>query len=369
MVKTVQMGQILPKDYYLIKKYKEDQKKLNEYWNGIDYRKYMNRIYDRLDLLRQLHDIYPKIELQSEAIGGWRTKLYSFDEFEHSAELYAPAVHYRILPNEIVFEIDADDIKEANKEAMEVTKHLVLMGAKPFVGFSGNRGYHIHVLIAPPDGDVVNFVNAIACRQFTLKIYEVLKELIGIDHLDEGVMYAKNHTIRSFYSLNMKSMRWKKPVFGEEYSVWVIPKNLWIRAFDELQAERIESELLRELSEFEQPIRVSKGNGKKYKWIEWLIEHPEKVTDGRERLLWLAIVPYLRLQGYDRDKIEEICKRWIEKSGAEWKSKYWCKVRQMISHCKRYERETGKKWMPISLEKLLEHFKDLEFLKKGVNDG
>jgi len=70
------------------------------------------------------------------------------------------------------------------------------------------------------------------------------------------------------------------------------------------------------------------------------------------------------LQGYSDSRIEEMCQKWIERTGVEWKSKYRCKVRSMIKHCRDYERETGKKWMPISLEKLIETFGDLEYLKR-----
>jgi hypothetical protein len=358
----VNLSDILPKDYYLIQKAKKDQKKIDELWNGVNYVRYLDLIYRRLDLLKQLHKIYPKLELQSEALKGWRTKLYNFDEFEFNAELHAPAVHYRILPNEIVFEIDCDEnLDEARRVAKKITRDLITFGAKPFVGFSGRRGYHIHVIIAPPDGDVFNFAQALGCKEFTLKLFELLKDLINCEHLDDGVMTAEHHTIRSFYSLNIKGRKWKKPVFGDSYSIWILSKNMWFRVFEELKKDYIEAEILNELRKFEE-VRVKVRSTGKYKWIKWILEHPEVIKDGRERLLWLAIVPYLVLQGYNDAQIEDICQRWIEKSGAEWKSKYRCKVRSMIKHCREHERKTGQKWWPISLDKLVEMFPDLGYL-------
>jgi len=351
---------------FLEKVQKERDKKLNELWSGVNYIKYMDIIERRIELLNDLHKIYPDLELQSEALQGWRTKLYPFDEFDYYAELRAPAVHYRILPNEIVFEIDGDNLDEARKEAKRITKELLLLGAKPFVGFSGNRGYHIHLLVAPPDGDVFNFAIAMGCREFTLTLFEILKDLIKPKYLDEGVMSSKHHTIRAFYSLNMKTKKWKVPVFGRQYSVWVLPKRWWERVFEELKNNIEVEEVIKKLEEFDKP-RVRKAPSKKYKWIERVLENPDKITDGRARLLWLAIVPYLILQGYSDEKVTELCQKWVEKSGVEWTSKYRCKVSSMIKHCRDYERKTGQKWMPISLNKLVGLFPDLKYLKEVIS--
>ena len=337
--------------------------KLCKFWSGVDYTKYINEINRRIQLLRTLYEIYPNLELQAEALEGWRTKLFNFDEYNHSAELKAPAVHYRVLPNELVFEIDADNLKYARNEAKKITRRLIYLGAKPFVGYSGNRGYHIHLLVAPPDGDVFGFANSLGAKEFTVKLFEVLMGIMESYNIDTGVMEYV-HTIRSFYSLNLKTMRFKKPVFGDRYSVWVLPRNLWDRTINQLREDIETQEIIKELSAFDEPkIRV-RSLTRKYKWIEKVLNHPEKIEDGRERLLWLAIVPYLILQGYSDSRIEEMCQKWIERTGVEWKSKYRCKVRSMIKHCRDYERETGKKWMPISLEKLIETFGDLEYLKR-----
>ncbi len=244
-----------------------------------------------------------------------------------------------------------------------------MIGAKPFVGFSGNRGYHIHLIIAPPDGDVFNFAISLGCKEFTQTLFDILIDLIKPDHdyLDYGVMTAEHHTIRSFYSLNMKTMKWKRPVFGDKYQIWVLPKSFWYRVFKELR-ERIEAEeILKKLMQFDEKTKIRHTSVKKYKWVKQVLEHPEKVVDGRERLLWLAIVPYLRLQGYNENQIEELCRKWIEKTGVEWNSRYRCKVRSTIRHCVDYELKTGKKWFPISFDKLIESFRDLDYLKEVVS--
>jgi len=344
--------------------------KLKRFWNGIDYMKFINEINERLRLLRNLHEIYPKLELQAEALDGWRTKLFNFDEHEFYAELRAPAVHYRLLPNEIVFEIDCENLTKARDEAMKITKRLITLGARPLVGFSGRRGYHIHLLIAPPDGDVFNFANSLGVKEFTLELFEVLKGLTEAnqDYLDTGVM-EYTHTIRAFYSLHTETRRFKKPVFGKEgYSIWTLPRSLWNRVMNQLR-ERIETqEILKELSAFDEPRVKIRSGGKKYKWIKYILEHPEKIHDGRARLLWLAIVPYLVLQGYSDARIEEICQKWVEKTGEEWKSKYRCKVNAMLKYCREFEKNQGQKWMPITLERLIENFSDLAWLKEVIEN-
>jgi len=38
----------------------------------------------------------------------------------------------------------------------------------------------------------------------------------------------------------------------------------------------------------------------------------------------------------------------------------------MVKHCLSYERKTGRKWWPISLERLVDMFPDLKYLKEVI---
>jgi len=351
----VDLCRCLPYNNFINKLSDRNAKKLEKLWGNINYTKYFSVIENRIMMIRRLHEFYPFLELQSESIYGWRTKLYNFNETLYFSELYAPAVHYRILPNEIVFELDCDEgRKKAKEEAMRIVKHLIILGAKPLVGFSGNRGYHIHLIIAPPSGDIINFSTANGCREFTKTLYEILVEITEPKYLDEGVMKHKNHTIRSFYSVNLKSMKWKKPVFGRDYEVWVLTRQFGNRVLEEMEKSRFVEEVskivLEEVRTNRTPIRKS--------WVSKILKEPEKVKDGRERLLWLAIVPFLYAENLD---VLNTCKIWVEKTGGRW-SKYVNVVKSTLRHCEEYERATGKKWHPISLKKLIEMYPDLEYL-------
>jgi len=202
----------------------ENEIRIRRMWNGIDYRKYMDKITLRRKYLNQLYLIYPYVELQAEYVDGRRSKLFGFYE---DPRLYAPAVHYRILPNEIVFEIDRKDVEELKK----VVKTLKTMNAEPFVGFSGNRGFHVHLIVAPPKGDVTEFATHPETKKFTQTLYEILLKMmksygVDVEVIDSGVMNASNHTIRSFYSVNLKGRKWKTPIYGDGYTTWRIPEQL-----------------------------------------------------------------------------------------------------------------------------------------------
>lgn len=61
------------------------------------------------------------------------------------------------------------------------------------------------------------------------------------------------------------------------------------------------------------PPRPRKGKG--YLWIERLLEM--KVTDGRHRLLWIVLAPYLiNVKNDSDDKAEDALRDWAKKSGA-----------------------------------------------------
>lgn len=203
--------------------YHEDfDETLRRLWNGKKIP--WDVIQKRTGLLAWLNEIHP-LELQAQGIDGTFTKLFSF---YRNPRLYAPALYYRILPNEIVFDIDSDDIKESFEATKEIVSLLRSLGCKFTVGFSGNRGFHVHIITTAQNMPPSEFAKVVT-KEWRDALFGFLLEFVPKlqEYVDIGVMTAKAHTIRAFYSLNLKTMKWKtfvKPFKG--YEVWEIPTDL-----------------------------------------------------------------------------------------------------------------------------------------------
>jgi len=214
-------------------------------------------IVKRIQLLEWLNDIYP-LELQSQDIKGNYTKLYPFGE----AEMHAPVVYYRILPNELVFDIDGDV-----KESFEVTKQIVnvlkTLGCKPAVGYSGNRGFHIHVIVTAEGVNPKDFAQGLYTKEWRNYLFELILSFLPenvVDYVDTGIIKAKAHTIRAFYSLNLKTMKWKQFVKPcDQYYVWEIGKSLGQRIFKEMTKDEEIKEIIKFAEELEKEEKRSKS--------------------------------------------------------------------------------------------------------------
>lgn len=331
----------------------QELSELKRFWTDIKlYKKYKDILAKRREILNTLYLIYPEIEFQAESLKGWRTKLFGYcEDFLINT---APIIHYRILPNEVVIEIDRND-KSLTKR---VVKALLNIGAKPFVGFSGNRGYHIHVIIGPPNRDLDGFVHHPEVKKFTQTFYQVLIELlksydVDLEAIDTGVMMVSAHTIRSFYSVNPKGKKWKVPVFGENYEVWYLPKPLFKRVLDEMRDRGEMESIMEELSSLEDK-KPKQKRGKRIAWIEKILANPDKVVDGRRRLIMYVLVPYLlNIKGLSPEKVAEVCTEWVMKTPKGIDSA----VRSLIkSEINSYVQKTV---LPMARKKFFDMFPDL----------
>lgn len=347
-------------------------------WRGREhiYEKYKQYYELRVKMVEQLLDIYPDLIVQGEGFEGKsdRTKEVKAKEYPFFVQ-YAPILHYRKLPNEIVIEIDNPD-KENMRKAVERLKRLNI---EPLICFSGHKSWHLHVITYPEYAtskkEMLDYVHCEDTVEFTNILYKIILRKCDIEGLDVGVQLYKSHWIRAPYSFNVfeeegkKKIGVKKPLNGDFYRVWFIPLNIVLLTNIERDIKKKEEEEKRRKVIAKVSRKSKKANLKKYAWIQKVLDNPHKIRDGRERLLWKAIAPYLVLKGFSDEEIEEICKEWIEASGAEWKSKYRCKVRSMVNHCRNYEKKTGQKWMPIRLSKLIEEFPDLKYIEEVVKSG
>lgn len=342
----------------------EKELRIQKMWNSIDYKKYDEYLKKRTKMLNDLYLVYPYIELQAESLNGLRSKLFGFDTFDW--RMYAPAIHYRILPNEIVIEIEEKDVEELKK----IIKALKRFKAKFLVGYSGNRGFHIHVILSPPNGDVENFARHPEARKFTVTLYDALMsyfKLCGVDTevIDRSVMTASNHTIRSFYSLNMKGRKWKTPIMHDSYQIWHLPKKLYRMVLDKMKKENDEVDV--------DVLIVKERNGNKpvksnkIAWIEWVIRNPHFVSDGRRVLLMYAIIPYLvNVVKLGPNKVYETCVKWVQKTQNNSEKSNESEYRSLIKHEIKSYAKSGV--LPMSRKKFFETFSQVGYLK-GLIDG
>jgi len=320
----------------------------------------------RIKMFEQLLQIYPDLKIQAEDFEGRHTIEVPAKEYKFVIE-YAPIVHYKKLPNEIIIEID----NPSKEELKKVVERLRSIDIESLICWSGHKSWHIHILTFPEDldpDDYPKYINAEGTKEFTDALYRVILRKTDIEGLDVNVQLSKAHWIRSPYSLNVKEkdgkkkIGIKKPLNGDLYRIWFYGKNFAMLAMMEIELKQEKERKL------EKPI-VKPCKGKKYKWIEIILKNPDKVQDGRKRLLWLAIVPYLVLQGYNSAQIEDICRKWVENSGEEWKSRYGCLVRYMAKYCSDFKKKNDHPWYPISFSKLLDEYPDLKYLKDVVGGG
>jgi hypothetical protein len=287
-------------------------------WNGLTdlYEQSKELNEKRAEMLGELYCLsYGHIEVHYANISEtFRTQITGFDA--QKARIY-PIVHYRILPNELVFDIDADDPDKA-KEQLDILLYTIeQLGVTPLVGHSGNRGYHAHLLIAPPNGPNESFITNPTTIQLRNVFWRWLlshAKVYGLDIklIDFSIIQSQNHTIRAFYSFNPKGKNWKLPVKGSSYSdaVYVMPKDMALTLLNQMAT----------LSSTRAVDDFAKSEVRKINWIEAVLRHPERVKDGRKRILYHLLIPYLIT--VKRMKPDDAMKRlieWLEQTSADFR--------------------------------------------------
>ena len=345
----------------------EFRQRVRELWGSFSlFEKMHNFNVRRAQLLNELYLVYPEMQLQYANIEeSFRSRLAGY---EWNLCFEAPVIHYRILPNELVFDIDGGEGDGDRTRVKETVRGVALtlksLGAQQFIGFSGNRGYHIHVLLAPAKGRVEDFVQVRGVKELRNCVFEWVLSLLrarGVDIslIDTGVMAATEHTIRSFFSFNAKGRRWKRVVFGESYGFWKLTREVYERAMvvmREKERKRLLEWILQNEDGEDKGEKGEKGEkGKKrdWKWIERVLGDAERVQDGRKRLLIHAIIPYLiTLKGLSDAETEERCREWLEKTGVDYAG-YRSLVRCEIRAVRR------KGLLPMREEKFRELYRDI----------
>jgi len=293
-----------------------------------------------------------------------------FTKWKPSTELdflYAyPSIHRTVLRNELLFEFDEDVSK-----AKIVLDCLKGYGAYPLVGFSGGRGFHIHVWIKR--GDYINrYSDLIAEYGFTVKnlTATIVKAIGKIIKIDVDPVVSSRHMIREFYSIHpsgyfkvpvekLKPLKIRAGMKFEpveiEYPYWNPPYDLLDLVFELMVEEREEQK--KKAEEMKKKKRKAK-NGR-IAWIEKILQNPAKVSEGRRRILMYAIIPYLlNVLKKPPNEVEEICLSWVERTprGDDNGLRYLIK-----SEIKSYS-QSGV--LPMSKENFFERFRELNYLRK-----
>jgi len=348
---------------------------LRKSWKGREhlFNKFQSIFHKRMDMMfDQLIDIYPDLTVQGENFDEEHTKEFKARHYPFMLHL-APIIHYKKLPNEIIIEID----NPSKSELIKVLERLKELSIEPLICWSGNKSWHIHILTYPENltckKEMIEYAKSKGVKEFTDVLYDIILRKTEIDGLDVGVQKHFAHWIRSPYSLNVKTIETdgkvkkkigvKRPINGNVYRTWFFSTNIKILVDLEIEFRKRKRELL------SKPIKFKSSKSKTYKWIEKILKNPELVKDGRKRLLWLAIVPYLVITNRNEVQVENICQTFVEKSGKEWKSEYRCLVSCMYRFCNRFKDENGQPFYPISLKNLIDKYPDLKYIADLVGGG
>lgn len=228
---------------------------VEEVWGRPPTEEEWSYLYKRLDYLNFLIGIYDT-ELQCQDYLKRYSRLFRYGD----ERMYAPFLYYRVLPNELVFDIDcnsdddwdsvkslkiAKSILESWKVAKSILKTLSIFRIKPVMGFSGRRGYHIHAFFSVENANVKEFAHSKEVDKLRNYLFDKILNLTKErDHIDTSVVKTK-HTIRCFYSMHPDTMNWKilNPIIlNTKPSVTIFSRSFLRRLYEEMK-RREEHEL------------------------------------------------------------------------------------------------------------------------------
>ena len=144
------------------------------------------------------------------------TKWINTGEVRKEIILNAPHLRREILPNELVIDIDVDNEERMIKRSRMVKATLDVLEIPYLVAYSGNRGFHFHLMINPvqdiPKEHIWIFVKG--TNFLKMSILHKICEYAGYSGIDIGSSGAKGkrHAIQELYSINYKTKCYVLPV-------------------------------------------------------------------------------------------------------------------------------------------------------------
>ncbi|MEM2191387.1 MAG: hypothetical protein QW540_08175, partial [Archaeoglobaceae archaeon] len=120
------------------------------------FEKYAPFLQLRREFIRKLENlIRENVTLQAQGFGEWRTREFASNDPDRRILIdYAPQLYYKVLPCEIVFDIETLDKTNLKKCVLALQSFKI----EPIIALSGNRGYHIHIFVTPQNMPIHKFV-------------------------------------------------------------------------------------------------------------------------------------------------------------------------------------------------------------------
>jgi len=165
---------------------------------------------------------------------------------------YAPQLYYRLLPNEIVFDIETREREIVKGAVRWFHDHLI----EPLVATTGGRGFHFHFFVKPRGYDLSRYTPE-SIKKFANGVFEYLLDKMPQevrDHVDTGVQLHP-HTIRALWSLNIKDGKIgvKRPLIGDKYPnkipTWHVPESIVETVRSLVKERQREEEVMRRIEQ------------------------------------------------------------------------------------------------------------------------
>ena len=196
--------------------------------------------------------------------------------------LYAPVLRREILPSEIVIDLDIENREELIRKVKWVKSALEVYEIDYTMGFSGNRGFHFHVIIDPSTKLPAELPEGFTLNIFKEAIFNLIGYCAGFDGVDieTAGFKAKRHAIREFFSINHKNMGYKIPVEDIEVNLIKFPNPVEIYGWDGYQLWTPSSSQLSEILEEVERILVERKRSQKRLENIWRAKPRKKRTIG-----------------------------------------------------------------------------------------
>lgn len=141
------------------------------------------------------------------------TKWLPPEELGWDVILFAPVLRREILPSEILIELDIENRQELIRRASWIKAALESLEIEYTLGFSGNRGFHFHIIIDPYMTIPSDLPDGFSLDQLRKAVFNKVIELSspeGVDCRSSGLF--GRHLVREFFSINHKTLAYKIPV-------------------------------------------------------------------------------------------------------------------------------------------------------------
>ncbi|MEM3891816.1 MAG: DNA primase noncatalytic subunit PriX [Nitrososphaerales archaeon] len=299
----------------------------------------------------------------------------SIERFENPLE-YASRIGW-----DFCIDFDADSLDQAKKCLLSTVGVLQVFGVSTYrVKYSGRRGFHLII-----DGEAFNlftqegFVRSYPqlpnyiCEFIEASLKPSQKLGVKFDYS----LYQPRRLLRLAYSLHEESGLVSQPLTVDQISSfkpedaspdkvkvnfdWINLKPQTGEAWSLLEA--VLKWLKDKRVEEDPALRITGPKAfkitRRYRWVEKLLQKP--VDDGRHRILWLIIAPYLvNVKGLNAEEAENTALEYLHRCSLV--KEVSGDLRRLVKYYVKYAE--AKRLKPISLRKLEENHKELHQILK-----